>query len=101
MNNTQIFARLSGHGTQFLAYQMNYESRDQNAMILPLPVKQPAHNKTLTFIDLGAYEAFFDDLADGFPFHLPPSIGCSAQFDPASRQDLEVFEVGNSVSTGQ
>jgi len=42
VNNTQIFARLSGKGTQFLAYEMNYESRDPNAMILPVPVKQAA-----------------------------------------------------------
>ena len=95
VNNTQIFARPSGNGTQFLAYQMNYESRNKNAMILPLPVKQPANDKTLNFIDLKNYDAFFGELEDGFPFHSPPSIGCSAPFDPASRHDLEVFEVGN------
>lgn len=99
VNNTQIFARPSGNGTQFLAYQMNYESRNPNAMILPLPVKQPANDKSLKFIDLENYDAFFDDLADGFPFHSPPSIGCSAPFDPASRHDLEVFEVGNYIAS--
>ena len=99
VNNTQIFARLSGNGTQFLAYQMNYESRDQNAMILPLPVHQPVTDKTLNFIDLKDYDAFFDDLADGFPFHTPTSIGCSASFDPASRDKLKVFEVGNYIAS--
>ena len=99
VNNTQIFARLSGKGTQFLAYQMNYESREQNAMILPLPVKQPATIETLNFIDLKEYDTFFDELADGFPFHLPPSIGCSAPFDPTSRHDLEVVEVGNYIAS--
>jgi hypothetical protein len=99
VNNTQIFARLSGKGTQFLAYRMNYESREQNAMILPLPVKQPATVETLNFIDLREYDTFFDELADGFPFHSPPSIGCSAPFDPASRHDLEVFEVGNYIAS--
>lgn len=99
VSNTQIFARLSGTGTQFLAYQMNYESREQNAMILPLPVKQPANAETLNFIDLNECEAFFDDLADGFPFHSPPSIGCSAPFGPTSRHDLEVFEVGNYIAS--
>jgi hypothetical protein len=99
VNNTQIFARLSGNGTQYLAYQMSYESRDENAMILPLPVKQPANNRTLTFIDLKDYDGFFDDLANGFPFHSPPSIGCSAHIDRALRHDLEVFEVGNYIAS--
>ena len=99
VNNTQIFARPSGTGTQFLAYQMNYESSDQNAMILPLPVKQPSNDNSLNFIDLKDYDALFDELADGFPFHSPPSIGCSAPYDPASRPDLEVFEVGNYIAS--
>jgi len=99
VNNTQIFARLSGKGMQFLAYQMNYESREQNAMILPLPVKQPATVETLNFIDLKGYDTFFDDLADGFPFYSPPSIGCSAPLNPTSRYDLEVVEVGNYIAS--
>ena len=99
VNNTQIFARSSGTGTQFLAYQMSYESSDQNAMILPLPIKRPSNDKSLKFIDLKDYDEFFDELADGFPFHSPPSIGCSAPFDPASRHDLEVFEVGNYIAS--
>lgn len=78
---------------------MHYESRDQNAMILPLPVKQPSNDKTLNFIDLKNYDTFFDELATGFPFHSPPSIGCSAPFDPASRSGLEVFEVGNYIAS--
>ena len=45
------------------------------------------------------YDTFFDELADGFPFHLPPSIGCSAPFDPTSRHDLEVVEVGNYIAS--
>ncbi|MDA0657970.1 MAG: hypothetical protein O2931_06520 [Planctomycetota bacterium] len=99
VNNTQIFARQSGNGTQFLAYQMNYESRDQNAMILPIPVKQPARDEFLRFIDLKHYGKLFADLDDGFPFHKPPSIGCSASFNPASRADLEVFTVGNYIAS--
>ena len=40
--DTQIFARLTGRGSQYLAYQMNYKSDSENAMILPIPVRQPA-----------------------------------------------------------
>lgn len=99
VSNTQIFARLSGTGTQFLAYQMNYQSREQTAMILPLPVKQPATVDTLNFIDLKEYDTFFDELANGFPFHSPPSIGCSAPHDLTSDTFLEVVAVGNYIAS--
>ncbi|MFO0915596.1 MAG: hypothetical protein U0795_21710 [Pirellulales bacterium] len=99
VRNTRIFARLSGRGTQFLAYQMNYESRDANAMILPLPVRQPADDKSLKFIDLSHYDAFFDDLANGFPFRAVPSIGCSARPIRTNAEGLEVFAVGNYIAS--
>ena len=35
VNNTRIFARATAGGTQFLAYQMNYESAGENAMMFP------------------------------------------------------------------
>ena len=98
VNNTQIFARLSGNGTQFLAYQMSYESNDQNAMILPIPVKQPAKDNYLSFIDLEEYDNFFDELAEGFPYIHRASIGCSAA-SLASKSALKVFEVGNYIAS--
>lgn len=99
VNNTQIFARPSGKGTQFLAYQMNYESSVDNAMILPLPVRQPANDNSLKFIDLSHYDVFFDDLARGFPFQMPPSIGCSGPSETAAGNKLQVFEVGNYIAS--
>ena len=100
VNNTQIFARRSGNGTQFLAYQMSYESQEPNAMILPLPVKKPANDQTLNFIDLKNYDAFFDKLADGFPFHSPSGIGCSMPSSANVTCDsLEVFKVGNYIAS--
>ena len=98
VNNTQIFARLSGKGTQFLAYQMSYESRDQNAMILPIPVKQPASDKAVNFIELENYSNFFADLATGFPYIAPTSIGCSMPYT-ASKDSLQVFKVGNYIAS--
>jgi len=99
VNNTRIFARLSATGTQFLVYQMNYETPDTNAMILPMPVRHPVREDSLKFIDLENYSEFFDDLANGFPYRRPFSIGCSASTDPASRDNLEVFEVGNYIAS--
>jgi len=98
VNNTKIFARLSGDGTQFLAYQMSYKSNDQNAMILPIPVKQPANEGYLNFIDLEGYGDFFDDLASGFPYARPTSIGCSDSHT-ASKSALRVFAVGNYIAS--
>ena len=102
VNNTQIFARLSGKQSQFLAYQMDYRSNEANAMILPLPVRQPAGDDSVRFIDLKGYESFFKDLAKGFPYRSRSSgLGCSG--GPASVSDfkskLEVFEVGNYIAS--
>lgn len=100
VSNTQIFARLSGTGTQFLAYQMNYKSPDENAMILPIPVQQPAGEEALKFISLENYETFFADLADGFPYESRGGVGCS--MDPTAAVDsmaLEVFKVGNYIAS--
>jgi len=101
VNNTQIFARLSGKGSQYLAYQMSYRSDEPNAMILPLPVRQPASNDSVRFIDLKGYESFFDDLAKGFPYIAPSAgIGCSAPLTSDFKADfLEVFEVGNYIAS--
>ena len=34
VGKTRIFTRLTGEGSQFIAYQMEYESKTKNAMIL-------------------------------------------------------------------
>lgn len=99
VNNTKIFARRSGRGTQFLAYQMNYQSPAPNAMILPVPVRRPTKESFLRFIDLKSYPEFFDDLGSGFPYWEMPCIGCSAPPDQADRVYLKVFKVGNYVAS--
>ncbi|MBS0207983.1 MAG: hypothetical protein JSS27_03420 [Planctomycetes bacterium] len=101
VSNTQIFARISSRGTQFLAYQMDYESLADNAMILPIPVNKPVRDDSLRFIDLYDYPDLFDDLDSGFPYKAPVtfSIGCSAARHLMSRQNLQVFEVGNYIAS--
>ena len=101
VNNTQIFARLSGKGTQYLAYQMNYRSDEPNAMILPIPVRQPANENSVRFIDLKGYESFFEDLANGFPYESPAAgIGCSESADSfKDSAGLAVIKVGNYIAS--
>ena len=100
VDNTKIFARLSGKGTQFLAYQMDYKSNEPNAMVLPIPIRQPAAPDFLRFIDLKNYGEFFDDLANGFPWESRGGIGCSAEFaDKSVAAALQVFEVGNYIAS--
>ena len=100
VKHTQIFARASSRGSQFLVYQMNYESSEENAMILPIPVRRPSHDRSLRFIDLKDYSEFFDDLMTGFPFS-PPSfnIGCSVPTNPNASSSLDVFNVGNYIAS--
>lgn len=99
VTTTRIFARLGGNGTQYLAYEMNYESREPNAMILPLPVREPASADALRFIDLKEYGGFFTDLASGFPFHASRSFGCSAKRTADPGSILTVHEVGDFVAS--
>jgi len=100
VNNTNIFGRLTSRQTQFLVYQMTYESPGENAMILPLPVRLPVREESLRFIDLENYSDFFDDLDKGFPFEEELfNIGCGGEIKSAVPADLEVFNVGNYIAS--
>jgi len=101
VDTTRIFARPTGRGTQFLAYQMKYESREENAMILPVPIKQPAREDSLRFIDLKEYDEFFDHLDLGFP-EEPESrgFGCSDGVKSATGSaTLAVHKIGNYIAS--
>jgi len=99
VDTTRLFARTTSKGTQFLVYQMNYASPVENAMILPLPVRQPVKEQYLRFISLEQYGDFFNDLQNGFPYSPPFNLACSAPIDPDGRSSLEVFEVGNYIAS--
>jgi len=97
VSSTNIYARAGDNGRQFLVYSMSLEARDDLAMILPLPVKTPAGEKDVQFIDLKDYPEFFDDLRSGFPIK-PPSESADRMTlgaIPASRPPLEVVQVGD------
>jgi hypothetical protein len=93
---TKIFARPGDKGRQFLVYSMAIETGNELAMILPLPVRLPAGEKDVEFIDLKAYPQFFFDLANGFPRPVaasPPSS--SWRMRAESAHPLAVVTVGD------
>src|SRR2546423_9198337 len=84
---TNIFARAGAEGRQFLVYSMSLNARNDLAMILPLPVKTPAGEKDVQFIDLKGYPNFFAHLRSGFP----------SKADSRSKRHL--FSLGESAAS--
>ena len=89
--DTNIFARLSGQGSQFLVYSMNFSADAELAMILPLPVPKNAAEDAVQFINLASYPDFFTDLYEAFPRPRTVSFGLTASFS----EPLEVVSVGS------
>ncbi len=93
---TKIFAAAAGQGRQFVVYSMHVKSAEPLAMILPIPVTQPAAEDAVRFVSLKDYPEFFKDMASGFP--PPPTrtrsgLGLGGAAPPNSK--LEVVEVGS------
>ena len=104
VSDTNLFARLTGTGTQILVYQMRFETQEENAMILPLPVATPAREDFVRFISLQKYDLFFNHLDEAFPVIRPPSRGFTdapqANFaDSLAAPKLVVQEVGDFVAS--
>ena len=56
VSNTKIFARMNGN-VQFLAYQMQFTSAEDLAMILPIPVTVEKPEDAVQFISLEKYKS--------------------------------------------
>lgn len=91
--NTNIFARSSIGGKQFLVYSMQYRTDSELAMILPLPTPASPPEDAVRFIDLSGYPQFFDDMAEAFIGTLTRGAAASVAFD--SKPTLKVHEVGS------
>jgi len=75
---------------------MSIDADKDLAMVLPLPVKQPAGEKDVQFIDLKSYPGFFADLDTGFPRpHLQSAGFGSRSVTKLSGHPLEVQQVGD------
>jgi hypothetical protein len=84
---TRIFARREGLTSQFLAYQMAVQAKEDLAMILPVPAK------SVEFISLAEFPKFFDELEKGFPKAEAKSLMLGAS-PMRSRGMIEVVSVG-------
>jgi hypothetical protein len=93
VSGTHIFARDGKDGRQFLVYSMILHTKEDVAMVLPIPTPKGSDENALKFINLEKYEDFFKDLAAGFP---PEKHGRGPTNKPDS---LKVVEVGSFVAS--
>ncbi|MDG2129715.1 MAG: hypothetical protein P8K08_17070 [Fuerstiella sp.] len=103
VTDTNIFARLLPDGWQSVVYQMKFETKENNAIILPLPVQLPVtEENSLQFISLAGQTQFFTDLNDGFPLERPMpesfSRGIDFQVD-VQESNLQVHDVGEFIAS--
>jgi hypothetical protein len=96
VSSTRIFARLSGKDTQFLVYQMQFESREPTAMILPIPTALPSRENAVRFLNLEDHSDFFDYLESAFP-SIWNSQSLSVTEDEIAMLDIE--EVGDYIAS--
>ena len=101
VSDTNIFARSSKDGQQFLVYSMRYKAGEDLSMILPIPVPKASKEDAVTFINLEKYDDFFADLRKGFPEERPPTRGPSDKKDEPKKSDpkLVVVEVGSFIAS--
>jgi len=93
VSDTNIFARSSKDGRQYLVYSMTLSAKDDLAMILPIPVPKHSKEDAVRFINLEKYADFFKDLVAGFPSR---SRGrASLGLGEAAGAKLEVKKVGS------
>ena len=95
--DTNIFARASKDGRQFIVYSMRFKAGEDLAMILPIPTPKASAEDAVKFINLEKYEDLFDDLVKGFP--TPRALGGGGKDVPKAKNDLAVVEVGKFVAS--
>lgn len=95
VRDTSIFARPVEGGKQLVAYGMSLRSREELAMILPIPVPVGTADGAVRFMDLSAYEDLFADLWKGFDHPQARSIGITCASPGKGLARLEVIKVGS------
>lgn len=99
--DTNIFARASKEGRQYLVYSMRFKAGEDLSMILPIPTPKGTAEDAVKFINLEKYPHFFDDLRKGFPepetknSRGPAKGGLGLKDEPK----LKVVEVGSFIAS--
>jgi hypothetical protein len=97
VSNTNIFARATKGGGQYLVYSMQFKAGNDLAMILPLPTPKDSTEDAVKFINLEKYADFFVDLRSGFPIPKSPVPKPRDKSEPTPT--LAVVEVGSFVAS--
>jgi len=92
---TNIFARASSKGRQFLVYSMIVDAGEELAMILPIPVPTDSDDDAVRFINLEEYADFFDEIRSGFPAPKSASLDRDVNSPGRSKAPLKVEQVGS------
>lgn len=92
VTETKIFARSLPEGRQIIVYRMALNTKQDVAMVLPIPVKAGSGEKAVQFVDLSGYSQLLRDLEGLFSDSLG---GPFADTEPT----LEVQDVGAFEAT--
>jgi hypothetical protein len=93
--DTNIFARASKEGRQFLVYAMSLSAKEDLAMILPIPTPKNSKEDAVRFINLEKYEKFFTDMLAGFPQPKSDNSLSAGRGHASGSVPLKVVEVGS------
>jgi hypothetical protein len=95
VNGTNIFARATSSERQALVYSMLLRTREELAMILPIPVRPHSGENAVRFINLKRYPNFFQDLERAFINDLGSKSASIPPPSGAARSPLAVVDVGS------
>jgi hypothetical protein len=97
VSDTNIYARASKEGKQFLVYSMFLSAKAELSMILPIPTPKKSKEDAVRFINLKGYPDFFADMLKGFPTREPDQSNSGSDSGGGSDEPkkLEVVTVGS------
>ncbi len=95
VSDTRIFARMAGD-TQILVYEMTFSSKEDLAMVLPIPVAPGVGEDAVDFISMDNFPFFFSWLDELFPVVIGGMEEDDLEFldAPVTASLLEVHQVG-------
>jgi hypothetical protein len=96
---TNILARMLAPGIQGLAYSMNLDTKQEIAMVLPLPVVPGSGDDAVTFVDLSKDHNMFGQLAMLFEVMQPLASKGGFATRQSAPQRLVVHRVGSFIAS--